>query len=469
MAIDFVSIDFETACPLPGSICAVGLARVRNGVIVDSCGTLVNPESQFSLVNIGVHGITPEDVECAPTWGEVWPEIKEYIGNDILVAHNAVFDMAMLRSALGNLGEQCDYTYACTLMMAYAVWPGLECYKLSALCESHGIPLDHHNAKSDAEACAQLAIIVAEEAHFTDVAQLVTCRGSQPAKKKHVSFDEDSLVCDPIFRGKKVRFTGEMYALERQQARAIAKQLGARLPSEIRPDLDYLVVGKKIVSTWNTEGRDRKVLLAKQLQVDGAKLQIVDEETFLKWITGAEPFINDSPPAKAEPPADVVVQNIKYEDLFMRTKAACGEEHLPSVTMNITKGDKAMSVYFYGRVMLRFVILKKSTQVYVDYKYVDEPDKIAMNYRHIDNTQGNLWRFAIDEGFNWEAFNQLIDFLCEEARDSASPEMFGCCNSFIDCSDAKKCLHQNDPEYLGCYYRQNLEAGRIFYGVNKNI
>ena len=49
------------------------------------------------------------------------------------------------------------------------------------------------------------------------------------------------------------------------------------------------------------------------------------------------------------------------------------------------------------------------------------------------------------------------------------PETFGCCNDFIRCSDALKCLHQDNRMYNGCLYRQNLEAGRIFYGKNKNI
>ena len=48
-------------------------------------------------------------------------------------------------------------------------------------------------------------------------------------------------------------------------------------------------------------------------------------------------------------------------------------------------------------------------------------------------------------------------------------ESFGCCNDFIKCSDAKHCIHEDDRFFNGCYYRENLEAGRIFYGKNKNI
>lgn len=48
-------------------------------------------------------------------------------------------------------------------------------------------------------------------------------------------------------------------------------------------------------------------------------------------------------------------------------------------------------------------------------------------------------------------------------------ETFACCNSFVQCSDARECLHAKDRNYNGCYYRKNLEAGRIFYGKNRNI
>ena len=52
---------------------------------------------------------------------------------------------------------------------------------------------------------------------------------------------------------------------------------------------------------------------------------------------------------------------------------------------------------------------------------------------------------------------------------SLTTEQFACCNDFNSCSDAKRCLHPEDRFYNGCYYRKHLEAGRIFYGVNKTI
>ena len=65
-----------------------------------------------------------------------------------------------------------------------------------------------------------------------------------------------------------------------------------------------------------------------------------------------------------------------------------------------------------------------------------------------------------------------LDMLKETKKNifqNLTTETFGCCNDFIRCSDAMKCLHSEDRFYNGCMYRKNLEAGRIFYGKNKNV
>ena len=57
----------------------------------------------------------------------------------------------------------------------------------------------------------------------------------------------------------------------------------------------------------------------------------------------------------------------------------------------------------------------------------------------------------------------------QHAKANETLEEFGCCNSFVACSDALHCLHDDKPYYRGCMYRKNLEAGRVFYGKNKNV
>ena len=70
---------------------------------------------------------------------------------------------------------------------------------------------------------------------------------------------------------------------------------------------------------------------------------------------------------------------------------------------------------------------------------------------------------------NYDAIREMLVAVYNDRKDAEIVESFGCCNDFVRCSDARQCLKANDPDYRGCQYRKNLEAGRIFYGKNRNI
>ncbi|MDF2563151.1 MAG: polymerase subunit epsilon [Microbacterium sp.] len=102
MPLDFTAIDFETANSSSASACSVGLVRVRDGEVVASDGWLIRPPSghdRFFDINVSIHGITADAVESAPGWVAQLPRLLDFIGDDVLVAHNAGFDMAVLRRA----------------------------------------------------------------------------------------------------------------------------------------------------------------------------------------------------------------------------------------------------------------------------------------------------------------------------------------------------------------------------------
>lgn len=147
----FTAIDFETATWDPASICQVGLVRVENGKIVKEVNRLVQPpNNNYFYKNIEVHGIKPEDTEHAPTFDVVWHEdMKMYIEDDVMVAHSIGFDANCLRHALAWYDEvQPVFEERCTLKI----------YRrgLAYLSKKYKIPLKHHDALSDAHACAQL-------------------------------------------------------------------------------------------------------------------------------------------------------------------------------------------------------------------------------------------------------------------------------------------------------------------------
>ena len=102
MPLDFTAIDFETANGSSASACSVGLVKVRDGQIVDRIGWLIQPppgHDHFVEWNTRIHGIRSTDVLEAPGWVEQLPDLIEFAGADILVAHNAGFDMGVIKSA----------------------------------------------------------------------------------------------------------------------------------------------------------------------------------------------------------------------------------------------------------------------------------------------------------------------------------------------------------------------------------
>lgn len=147
----FTAIDFETAHGKRWSICQVGLVRIENGSITDQLSLLVQPPNNYYWNNfIEIHGITPEQTADAPTFDLVWHQIEPYIKNQHVVAHNGIaFDFHCLKQTLDYYKlETPDYIAHCT----YKIYGN----HLASLCEEYKIPLNHHNALSDALACAEL-------------------------------------------------------------------------------------------------------------------------------------------------------------------------------------------------------------------------------------------------------------------------------------------------------------------------
>lgn len=154
----FLAIDFETANHRRDSACAVGLAVGSGGRIVASESFLIRPPSR-EFVFTYIHGLTWNDVRGAPTFGELWPTLREWIdGADFLVAHNAPFDKGVLNACCSTYRVRPPNTqFACTVRIARAQWD-IRPTKLPDVCQHLRIPLRHHDAASDAKACAQLVL-----------------------------------------------------------------------------------------------------------------------------------------------------------------------------------------------------------------------------------------------------------------------------------------------------------------------
>lgn len=154
----WAAIDFETATRARDSACALGVVVVEDGRELHRQAWLIRPPGNaYESMNIQVHGIHPADTDDAPDFGAVWNEAMDVIGDRPLVAHNAPFDIGVVRACCDGFElEPPDTTYHCTVQLARRSFPGLSAYKLPIVAGHVGAVLQHHDALSDAAACSRI-------------------------------------------------------------------------------------------------------------------------------------------------------------------------------------------------------------------------------------------------------------------------------------------------------------------------
>ena len=168
----FVSIDFETANNRADSACQLAAVVVRDGKIATEHSWFIRPPRMyFSPRNISIHGIRPTDVEFAPTMEGVWSELQPLLEGEVIIAHNARFDLGVLVSSLEAFDVACpDLEFTCTRSLARGAWPGRSGYGLKPLGNWLGIAFKHHDALEDARCCAAIALAVAKTCEQSDLA-----------------------------------------------------------------------------------------------------------------------------------------------------------------------------------------------------------------------------------------------------------------------------------------------------------
>lgn len=168
----WVAIDFETASRQRASACALGLALIEGDRVVEHRDWLIQPPGNvFDHMNTRIHGIDADLVAQEPEFDELWPQIEPYLDGAMLLAHNAPFDVGVLRASLQRYGIDPPRIvgYHCTVAISRRVWPHLSDHRLSSVCRHCGIALNHHEAASDAGACASIALRCANELGVPDL------------------------------------------------------------------------------------------------------------------------------------------------------------------------------------------------------------------------------------------------------------------------------------------------------------
>lgn len=165
----FIAFDVETPNSRNDSICSIGISVLENGKTLENRHYLVDPCAPFDEMNIMIHGITPNMVEGAPTFPELWRLLGPVFQTGILVAHNAVFDLGVLRKLMARYNI-CwpNAEYICTYRMSQKLLPELPDHKLNTISRYMGISLRHHDAGSDSFACGEVLNRLLAEGHLLE-------------------------------------------------------------------------------------------------------------------------------------------------------------------------------------------------------------------------------------------------------------------------------------------------------------
>ncbi|MNM40773.1 General stress protein 16U [compost metagenome] len=176
--MNFTAIDFETANAGRSSACALGLVQVKEGQIIAEHNWLIDPQSPFDGRNIAIHGITPSMVRGKPTFVELWPTLEPLLQGQIVVAHNASFDMSVIRYCLDEAGTSYpSFQYLCTYLLGKKMLKELPSHKLDTISRHFGISLKHHDALDDARAAAGILLKLMEREGHADAISFCKSQG----------------------------------------------------------------------------------------------------------------------------------------------------------------------------------------------------------------------------------------------------------------------------------------------------
>lgn len=304
--MDFITIDFETATSSRDSPCEIGLTFVKGNEIKEVKSWLIKPSyyPYFDSFNMSIHGITPNDVKDAPEFGDLWSDVKPLIEGQFLIAHNAGFDMSVLRRTLEFYQIPFpELQYSCSYIFSKKVWEGLPAYDLKTLCRLNEIPLIHHRAANDSEATAKLSIKAFETAEVETIddfpIKLRTTVGSlfdggyrpSETKSQYKARKVEDIVGDPTkhnpespIYGRTVVFTGSLMSMPRKDAQQLVADIGGINGNAVSKNTDFLVVGQQDYRIVGDSGMSSKQEKAIGLIENGSKLEILSEDEFFKSV-----------------------------------------------------------------------------------------------------------------------------------------------------------------------------------------
>jgi DNA polymerase-3 subunit epsilon len=282
--MEFIALDVETANADIASICAIGLVHFRDGQPVRTLSTLINPEDHFDPVNVGIHGIHPEDVTASPTIEKIYPQLAESLCPSIVVHHTHFDRTAFHKVSLKHKLPDLTCRWLDSSSIARRAWP--DCaqrgYGLADLGRKLNIVFKHHDATEDARAAGEVVVkaIAATGIGIDHWLALV----SQPAKKsKYQDFEPHVARAGnkegPLY-GETIAFTGKL-SIERERAARLAAMAGCKVVDSITKKTSLLVVGDQDIRVLNGHDKSIKQRKAEEMIAKGQEIKILGESDYI--------------------------------------------------------------------------------------------------------------------------------------------------------------------------------------------
>jgi DNA polymerase III subunit epsilon len=285
--MDFVAVDVETANADLSSICQIGIASFREGVLVDSWVSLVDPEDYFSPINVSIHGIDEEDVKDAPTWNEVFPHVASRMLERVVVSHTP-FDRAALARACDRYSlTGCECKWLDSARVARRAWPEFSRsgYGLSNVAAHFGVEYKAHDALEDAR-CAGLLLLRAISETGLGIEEWLV-RVQLPIGETGYGHHREGNPEGELF-GQTLVFTGSL-SIPRREAADLAAAAGCRVEDGVTKHTTILVVGDQDLRMLAGNEKSSKQIKAEHLISKGQPIRILGEGDFVRIVSGPNP------------------------------------------------------------------------------------------------------------------------------------------------------------------------------------
>lgn len=304
--MNFVSIDFETANEKRNSPCSIGIVVVNNGEIIEKVHHLIKPkEMRFMPINIGIHGIRPSMVKDELEFDKVWEKIYHYFNDNLVIAHNASFDISVLRNTLELYNIKIpSFTYICTMKLSRNFYNNLDNARLNTVNNFLGYEFEHHDALADALACSNILLNISEELKNTDINAIskivgvtlgsVNKNGYKPSSTKGRILKKSNRITSKqnekasknlnftAFENEVVVFTGGLASMTRDEASQLVRQLRGIVGSSVTKKTTYIVTNTKAIEELHRDEMSNKLKKTMDLKKKGQNIKLLNEEEFLK-------------------------------------------------------------------------------------------------------------------------------------------------------------------------------------------